>query len=72
MQIFTKWICYNGKVGVTENGEYFDIETGSIMNREVHAGAFYYRPRSSNKRFSYNKCNQSKILKRVEIIQFPF
>ena len=72
MSIFTNWVCYDGKVDVTENGDYFDLEKGVIMNREVHAGAFYYRSRSSNKRFSYNKCNQSKILKRVEIIQLPF
>lgn len=72
MQIFTKWVCYNGAIGITENGEYYELETGKIMKREVHAGALYYRCTSSNKRYSWSKCNSAKELKRIEINICPF
>lgn len=72
MDIFTKWLCYDGLVGVTESGEYYEINTGAIMNREVHAGAIYYRAFSSSKRYSWRKCNLTKIEKRLQIIQIPF
>ena len=70
--IFTKWVCYNGKVGVTETGEYYEIESCKLLTIEHHAGALYYRTKSSNKRYSWAKCNRTKVLKRIEIIDMPF
>lgn len=72
MAIFTKWVCYNGKVGVTETGDYFELPEGIIMKKEVHAGALYYRANKSTKRYSWKKCNATKVLKKVEIIELPF
>lgn len=72
MSIFTKWVCYGGKIGVTETGDYYELSTGVVLKKEVHAGALYYRAISSNKRYSWSKCNRTKVLKRIEIIELPF
>ena len=72
MAIFTKWICYKGAVGVTDDGDYYDLLSGKIMNKEIHAGALYYRAVKSAKRYSWRKCNNSKVLKCMEIIKLPF
>jgi hypothetical protein len=70
--IFTNWVCYDGKVGVTEAGDYFELCSGVLLKKEVHAGALYYRAVGSKKRYSWRKCNRTKILKRIEIIKLPF
>lgn len=70
--ILTKWIAYNGKVGITESGEYYDLETGIRLNREYHNGAIYYRAFRSKTRYSWKKCNDTKVKKVVKIIEIPF
>jgi hypothetical protein len=72
MYIFTTHLCYDGKIGVTGNGEYYDLETGKRLNREYHNGAIYYRCIGSKKRYSWKKCNDTKIAKSVKIIEMPF
>lgn len=72
MVILTKWVCYDGKVGVTSNGEYYEISTGKKLNKEYYAGAISFRSIGSNKRYSYKKCNKTKIQKEIEILQTPF
>ena len=72
MLIFTTWTCYNGEVGVTLDGEYYEIGTGKKLHQEYHKGALYYRANGSKKRYSWKKCNETKIEKQVEIIQLPF
>ena len=70
MSIFTKYTGYSGKVGVTDAGEYYDMQLQALMKREYHLGAIYYR--IGNKRYSWNKCNHTKIEKRIEILNYPF
>ena len=70
--ILTKWIAYNGKVGITESGEYYDLKTGIRLNREYHNGAIYYRAFRSKTRYSWKKCNDTKVEKVVKIIEIPF
>ena len=72
MQVYTTHVCYNGKIGVTSEGEYYDLETGIRLNREYHNGAIYYRAFRSKTRYSWKKCNDTKVEKVVEIIQMPF
>jgi hypothetical protein len=72
MTIYTTWVCYNGKVGVTLKGEYYDLLTGKQMFKEVHQGAIHYRAFGSKKRYSWKKCNETKVKKEIEIIQIPF
>lgn len=68
--IFTKWVSLG--VGITENGDYYELATGKKLNREYFAGAIYYRAVGSSKRYSFKKLNENKILKKVEIIEMPF
>ncbi len=70
--LFTKWMAYDGRVGITNDGEYYDLENNKKLVREVHCGAIYYRAIASKKRYSWNKCNKTKQLKSVEIIKLPF
>jgi len=72
MQIFTKWTAYDGLIGITERGEYFDMKLGIQLFKEVHCGAIYYRAISSKKRYSYNKANTTKKLEKKEITIIPF
>jgi hypothetical protein len=72
MAIFTTWLAYEGKIGITENGEYYDMGIGVKLIREVHCGAIYYRAISSKKRYSWSKANRTKLRKKVEIIEMPF
>lgn len=67
MEIYTKWVCYDGQVGVTESGVYYEISTGIKMKREYYQSAIYYRARSSTKRYSWLKCNRTKSLKIINI-----
>lgn len=34
MSVLTKWVCFNGKVGVTSNGEYYDLSTFKKIYKE--------------------------------------
>lgn len=72
MIVFTKWVCYGGRIGVAESGDYYELASGLCLRQEVHAGALYYRAIASNKRYSWKKCNETKILKRIKIIELPF
>jgi hypothetical protein len=72
MNIYTTYVCYDGKIGVTLNGEYYDLERGVLLKREYHNGAIYYRAIGSKKRYSWKKCNETKVEKVVEIIVVPF
>ena len=72
MTIWTKWVAYNGEIGVTESGEFFEISTGTQLNREYHNGQIKYRKFGSEKRYSWRKLNKTKKLKSVEIIEMPF
>lgn len=72
MNIYTKWVAYNGKVGITEKGEYYDMSTTVQLHKEVHQGALYYRATSSKKRYSWKKCNKTKEAKKEIIIILPF
>jgi hypothetical protein len=72
MTIYTTHICYDGKIGVTSNGEYYELETGTKLKREYHNGAIYYRAIGSKTRYSWKKCNDTKIEKAVKIIEVPF
>ena len=72
MIIYTTHICYDGGIGVTSSGEYYELERGILLNREYHNGAIYYRANGSKKRYSWKKCNETKISKRVQIIIMPF
>jgi hypothetical protein len=72
MVIYTKWVSYNGIIGITIEGNYYEIKTGKKMFREYHNGSLYYRIVGSNKRYSYKKCNETKELKKIEIIELPF
>lgn len=72
MIIFTTWVSYGGKLGITNDGEYYDLEFGIKLNREVHCGAIYYRASTSKKRYSWSKANRTKLRKKVEIIEMPF
>ena len=72
MQIYTKWIAYNGIIGITENYEYYDLNTNKKLIKEVHQGSIYYRENGSKKRFSFNKINKTKQLKKIEIMNLPF
>jgi hypothetical protein len=72
MDIYTTWVSYNGLVGITKDGDYYELNTGLQMFKEVHQGSLYYRAFKSKKRYSYKKCNETKILKAVKIIEIPF
>jgi hypothetical protein len=72
MQIYTTHICYEGKVGVTSKGEYYELSTATLLVREYHQGAIYYRAFKGKKRYSWKKCNETKQPKVVEIIDMPF
>ena len=72
MNIFTTHLCYEGKIGVTGNGEYYDLESGLRLNREYHNGAIYYRAYKSKTRYSWKKCNDTKFRKVVKILEMPF
>jgi len=72
MEIWTKWIAYNGEIGITENGEFYEISTGTQLKREYHNGQIKYRKFASQKRYSWIKLNQTKKIKSVEIIHIPF
>lgn len=72
MHIYTKWVCYSGEIGITDKGEFFELSTGKQLLRCEHQGSVYYRSYGSKKRYSYKKCNETKELKRVEIILCPF
>lgn len=72
MRIFTTWVSYSGKLGITNEGEYYDLQVGIKLNREIHCGAIYYRGASSKKRYSWAKANNTKVKKVVEIIEMPF
>lgn len=72
MIVYTKWVAYNGLVGVTKNYEYYELSTGKILTKEVHQGSIYYRAHKESKRYSFNKINKSKILQIIEIIKLPF
>ncbi len=72
MNIYTTHVCYDGKIGVTAKGEYYDLDRGILLKREYHNGAIYYRAIGSKTRYSYNKCNQTKVKKSVQIINVPF
>ena len=67
MFTYTKWTSYNGEVGITEKGEYFDLKTGMKLHKEVHQGSIYYRRRTSTKRYSWRKCNETKKFEAVLI-----
>lgn len=51
MTIWTKWVTYNEEIGITENGEFFEISTGTQLNREYHNGQIKYRKFGSEKRY---------------------
>lgn len=70
--IVTRWVCYMGMVGVTRSGEYYELSSGKLMEQEVHCGALYYRAIGSKRRYSWKKCNDTKGLKEIEILQLPF
>jgi hypothetical protein len=72
MQIYTTHVCYDGRIGVTAKGEYYELPTGTLLMRECHQGAIYYRAFKSKKRYSWKKCNETKLTKVVEIINMPF
>lgn len=72
MVILTKWVCYDGKVGVTSNGEYYELSTGKKLNKEYYSGSISFRAIGSNKRYSYKKCNKTKIQEEIEILETPF
>ena len=72
MDILTKWVCFNGLVGITKDGNYYDLSSGKLLNKEYYAGALSYRAVGSKKRYSYKKCNETKTLKEVKIIEMPF
>lgn len=67
MIIYTKWTCYGGEIGVTAKGEYYNLSSGVKLNREYHQVAIYYRARASTKRYSWSKCNRTRIKSIVEI-----
>jgi hypothetical protein len=70
--IFTTWISYNGLIGVTKDGEYYELKTGKKLNREYHNGALYYRANKSKKRYSWNKINIMKKEEVVQVMVMPF
>ncbi len=72
MTIYTKWIAYDGLVGVTENYEYYDLTNCKRLIKEVHQGSIYYRENGSKKRYSFKKINKTKKLEKIEIINLPF
>lgn len=72
MQIYTKWISYDGKIGITDNYDYYLMDSAQIMDKEVHQGSIYYRCNSSSKRYSFNKINKTKRLEQKLIFKMPF
>lgn len=60
MFIFTKYTAYNGLVGISEDGEVYDMKTNRKMKKEVHCGAIYFRSISSSKSFHYQKLRKLK------------
>ena len=72
MRIYTTWMAYNGEVGITHSGDYYEMSTGKQMQRCEHQGSLYYRVLGSKKRYSYRKCNKTKIKQRVEVVIMPF
>lgn len=72
MDIWTNWVCYDDKVGITKNGEFYELSTMTKLIREYHNGQIKYRKNGCTKRYSWNKCNKTKILKKVLIIELPF
>lgn len=72
MSILTEWVCFNGKVGVTSNGEYYDLSNFKKLHKEYYAGSISYRAVGSKIRYSWKKCNDTKVEKQVEIPLCPF
>lgn len=72
MQIYTKWISYNGKIGITDKYEYYLMDNAQVMDKEVHQGSIFYRAKSSSKRYSFNKINKTKKLYQKLIFKMPF
>lgn len=70
--IFTTWISYNGLVGITKDGEYYELKTGLQMFKEVHQGSLYYRAFKSKKRYSWKKMNATKKKEVVQVMEMPF
>lgn len=72
MQLYTTWTAYGGKVGITQAGEFFEMDKGIKLNRVYHQGAIYYRANRSNIRYSRKKIIETKKRQRKEIIIIPF
>jgi hypothetical protein len=72
MFIFTKYTAYNGLVGISEDGEVYDMKTNRKMKKEVHCGAIYFRSISSSKKFSLSKIEKTKIESRQQIKSIIF
>jgi hypothetical protein len=72
MNIYTTHVCYDSDIGVTFDGKYYELNRGILLKREYHNGAIYYRAIGSKKRYSWKKCNETKVKKIVEIIVVPF
>jgi hypothetical protein len=66
MFIFTKYTAYNGLVGISEDGEVYDMKTNRKMKKEVHCGAIYFRSISSS------KIEKTKIESRQQIKSIIF
>lgn len=49
MQIYTKWISYDGKIGITDNYDYYLMDNAQIMEKEVHQGSIYKTERKTHR-----------------------